>query len=158
LAQSSPQAQAATTNLFAAQAKQLGVNKCADVYAALGQGLTFGAAHAVHTETSETAPDAHVVEGVVGLTYDLPDLKGQAAGVVTAAPVGDSCEGHFVRVAPFQKSCGEVASFLPQGSVPVTDLAGVPLYNLGSGQGRALLVPSGESCIVVSVAQGSQSP
>lgn len=153
-----PQPPAAAPSLFEEQARQLGVSQCAGVYTALGEGLTFGAAHAVRTETSGAAPDPHAVEGFVGMTYDLPDMKGQAAGVVTAAPVGNGCEGQFVRVAPFQKSCEEVVSFLPPGSVPVADLEGVPLYDLGSGQGRALLVRSGGSCIVVFIVQGWQGP
>lgn len=150
-AQSAPAATAAP-NPFQDQAQQLGANRCASLFGALGQIVTLGSNYAVQADVASRAPDAHAVQGVVGMTYNLPELKGQAAGVVVAVPNGETCEGNLVRVAPFQKSCQDVLSLLPSGSKPAGELSGLPLYDLGD-QGRALLVSSGATCVVVTVAR-----
>lgn len=125
----------ATANLFQDQASKLGARQCAALYAALGQSVIQGAAFTVKTETNKEAPDAHIVQGVVGMTYNLPDLKGQAGGIVLAAPAAKGCEGYLVRVAPFQKPCAEMARSLPAGSVGEQTLSGVAQYRLGGNQG-----------------------
>ncbi|MGK6355666.1 hypothetical protein ACMGDH_10630 [Sphingomonas sp. DT-207] len=152
------QAAPSSAGMFHEQATKLGVKTCAGLYSALGGLVAQGAAHAVRTETDKRSPDTHIVQGAVGMTYDLPELKGQAAGVVIAAPRGQGCEGQFVRVAPFQKPCQQVVSYLPAGSVPVTNLSGVPLYEIGGGQGQAMLITSGASCVVVTITTGTQGP
>lgn len=143
--------------VFHEQAAKLGAQTCAGLYAALGNLVAQGSAHTVRTETSKESPDTHIVRGTVGMTYDLPDLKGQAAGVVVAAPRGKGCEGQFVRVAPFQKPCQQVVRYLPAGSVARVNLSGVPLYELGGGQGQALMIASGQSCVVVTITNGTQN-
>ena len=145
------------TRVFAEQAGKLGAQKCARLYSVLGDLVSQGADYAVRTETNKQAPDAHLVQGAVGMTYNLPDLKGQAAGLVFAAPVANGCEGHFVRIAPFQKPCEQVVKDLPAGSVGAANLSGVPVYQLGGGQGQALMIPSGASCVVVTVTPGSEA-
>lgn len=151
------QAAPAPANLFQDQAGKLGARKCAGLYAALGQGMTQGAAYTLKTETSKEAPDAHIVQGVVGMAYNLPDLKGPAGGIVLATPMPKGCEGYMVRVAPFQKPCAEVLRLLPAGSVEEQRLSGVPQYRLGGNQGQALVIPSGSTCVVVTLAGMTQS-
>jgi hypothetical protein len=146
----------ANVNLFRDQANKLGARTCANVYEALGQGLTHGAGFAVKTETNPGAPDAHIVQGVMGMTYDLPDLKGPAGGVVLAAPGAGGCEGYLVRVAPFQKPCAEVVSLLPAGSVAGQSLSGVWQYQLAGTQGQALMIPNGSTCVVVTLSGMTQ--
>ncbi len=145
------------TRVFAEQAGKLGAQKCAGLYSALGDLVSRGADYAVHTETNREAPDGHVIKGAIGMTYNLPDLKGQAAGLVFVAPMANGCEGHLVRVAPFQKPCQQVVKDLPAGSTPAANLSGVPLYQLGGGQGQALMLASGTSCVVVTFTPGSQA-
>ena len=145
-------------NPFPAEASRLGVRKCANLYSALGQTVSFGSDYAVLTQVEPSEPDAHAVQGVVGMAYSAPNYSGQAAGVVLATPVGDRCEGQLVRVAPFQRSCAETVGLLPAGSAAVGDLSGVPLYNLGENQGQALLLSSGAGCVVVSVARAAEVP
>ena len=147
-----PQAPAAS--LFKQQADQLGVRRCANLYAALGDTVAHGAVHNVQTRAEKSDADGHNVQGVVGLTYKTPSYSSQAGGIVTVSPVGDKCEGQLVRVAPFQRACSDAVALLPAGSVAVGNLAGVPLYDLGGNQGQALLVASGNTCVVVTVAQG----
>jgi hypothetical protein len=149
-----PQAPAAS--LFKQQADQLGVRRCANLYAALGETVAAGAAHNVQTRAEKSDADGHNVQGVVGLTYNTPSYSSQAAGIVTVSPVGDKCEGQLVRIAPYQRSCQQMVALLPAGSTAAGSLTGVPLYNLGGNQGQALLVPNGQTCVVVTVAQGTQ--
>ena len=142
--------------VFRDQANKVGAQSCANLYEALGQGLTRGAAFSVKTEADKTAPDAHLVQGVLGMTYDLPDLKGAAGGVVLAAPGAGGCEGYLVRVAPFQKPCAEVVSLLPAGSTAGQSLSGVWRYQLGGTQGQALMIPNGSTCVVVTLSGMTQ--
>lgn len=142
---------------FSAEASKLGVRQCANLYSALGAMVSLGSDYAVLTQAEPSAPDAHGVQGVVGMTYSGPDHNGQAAGVVLAAPVGNVCEGQVVRVAPFERPCADTVALLPPGSAPVGSLSGVPLYDLGN-QGQALLVSSGSSCVVVTVARAAEMP
>jgi hypothetical protein len=146
----------ANADVFREQANKVGARSCANLYEALGQGLTRGAAFSVKTEADKAAPDAHIVQGVLGMTYDLPDLKGSAGGVVVAAPGEGGCEGYLVRVAPFQKPCAEVVSLLPAGSTAGEALSGVWRYQLGGTQGQALMIPSGSTCVVVTLSGMTQ--
>jgi hypothetical protein len=118
--------------------------------------MTHGAAYAVKTETNKDSPDAHMVQGLVGMTYNLADLKGPAGGIVLAAPAAQGCEGYLVRVAPFQKPCSDVVRSMPAGTVEEQNLSGVPQYRLGGNQGQALMIPSGAGCVVVTVFGATQ--
>jgi hypothetical protein len=140
---------------FQQQAAQLGVRQCANLFAGLGQTVTYGSTYGVQTNANKAAPDSRGAQALIGMSYNVPGYKAQAAGVVTATPVGQTCEGQLVRVAPFQKPCPEVVAMLPKGSVEGGNLSGVPLYNLGGNQGQALLVPSGATCVVVTVVQAA---
>ncbi|MEZ2333255.1 hypothetical protein AB6802_26330 [Mesorhizobium sp. RCC_202] len=144
---------AAAKDPFQAHVAQAGVRTCANLFATLGQALTAGSTYAVQTQWDNTSPDTHAVQAVAGMSYNLPDYKMQAAGVVFASPVGQTCEGGFVRVAPFQRSCQEVAGTLPKGSLLADNLSNTMLFNLADNGGQALLVPTGNTCIVVSVAR-----
>ena len=146
----------ANVEVFREQANKVGARSCADLYEALGQGLTHGATFSVKTEADKAAPDAHLVQGVLGMTYDLPNLKGAAGGVVVAAPGEGGCEGYMVRVAPFQKPCAEVVRFLPAGSTAGQALSGVWRYQLAGNQGQALMIPSGDACVVVTLSGMTQ--
>ncbi len=137
---------------FQKQAADLGIKSCANLFAALGDSLTRGTTYASNAATQKDAPNDHAAQAVVGMRYDTPNYKGQSAGVVFTSPTKTGCEGGLVRVAPFPQSCPDVVKQLPQGSTLATTLSGTPLYNLGGNQGQALLVPSGNSCVVVTVA------
>ncbi|WP_224545682.1 hypothetical protein [Mesorhizobium sp. CA16] len=143
----------ANKNPFQAHVAQAGVRTCANLFAAMGQALTAGSTYAIQTQWDKTSPDTHAVQAVAGMSYNLPDYKTQAAGVVFASPVGQSCEGGFMRVAPFPRSCQEVVGTLPKGSLLADNLSNSMLFNLADNAGQALLVPTGNTCIVVSVAR-----
>jgi hypothetical protein len=155
-----PQAAAPATaakpaNPFQAQVGQLGVRKCANLFSALGQTVALGSDYSGQVQTEKAAPDAHGVVGVMGMTYKTAAYNSQAAGVVVATPVGTKCEGQLVRVAPFQRACKDVVALLPAGSTIASSLSGVPLYTLGGNQGQAMLIASGNACVVVTVARGA---
>ncbi|WP_139813003.1 hypothetical protein [Ensifer aridi] len=148
-----PAGTAAGETPFEKHANQAGVRTCAKVFAALGQALTLGTTYTEQTQWNTSSPDTHPVQAIAGMTYDLPDYKAQAAGVVFASPIGQGCEGGFVRVAPFQKTCQEIVQTLPKGSVLADNLSNSMLFNLANDGGQALLVPTGNACVVVSVAR-----
>lgn len=137
---------------FQNQATQLGIKSCAGLLGSLGDSLTRGAIYASNLQAQKDAVNDHAAQGVVGMKYDTPDYKGQAAGVIFTSPTKSGCEGNLVRVAPFPQACPDVVRLLPQGSTLATTLSGTPLYTLGGNQGQALLVPSGAGCVVVTVA------
>lgn len=147
---------AAKSDLFSQQAGELRANSCAGLYTALGGAAAMGSSYAVRTQANSAAPNAHSVQGLVGMTYNLPNIKGQAAALVSAAPVGNKCEGQFVRVVPFRIGCNQILRDFPKGSKLIGNLSGVPLYQLGGSGGQALTIASGETCIVVSIVQGQQ--
>jgi hypothetical protein len=147
---------AAKSDLFSEQARQLRANTCAGLYAALGNSAVEGSTYTLRTEADSGAPEARPLQGTVGMTYKLPDVKGQAAALVSAARVGDKCEGQFVRIVPFQVNCSQVLRDFPAGSKPIGNLSGVALYRLGGNGGEALTIPNGETCIVVSIVRGQQ--
>ena len=147
-----PYQQEATATPIGDQVGLLGARKCAAFFGGLGALATQGATYTVQSEVNQAAPDAHGVQGVAGMTYEIEGL-GQAATIIFAAPTEAGCEGNLVRVAPFQKTCEEVLALLPPGTVRVGDLSGVPLYH--SNQDRILLVSSGPSCVVITASQAS---
>lgn len=149
-------APARSVDLFMRQANSLHANTCAPLYATLGKLAVVGTSYSLRTQADRAAPGAQGMQGTAGMTYDLPDLKGQAAALVSAAPVGNRCEGQFVRVVPFQVSCAEAFRSFPNGSKPIGTLSGVPLYDLGSNRGQAMMITSGATCVVVSIVQGQQ--
>lgn len=155
-ASAAPDSAPNSAKVFTDQAGKFGAQKCAGLYSALGDLVSRGAAYSVRTEANREAPDAHIIQGAVGMTYNLPELKGQAAGMVFAAPVAQGCEGQLVRVAPLQRSCQQVIKELPAGSAATANLSGVPLYQLGGNRGQVLMIASGAGCVVVTVNMASQ--
>lgn len=145
------QAPPPSSSLFSQHAQQAGVKACASVYPALGAMVTGASAYVVASSWNTGAPDAHPVQGLVGVMIDAPQYRGPAAGVVLAAPTADGCAGGAVRIVPFPQSCAEVAKQLPAGSRLVRDLSGTPLYDIGGDQGQVMLLDGQKSCIAISV-------
>jgi hypothetical protein len=138
---------------FAQHIAQAGIKQCAAAFPALGDILTQGATYAVETAWNPQNPDAHAVQGLVGLSYASQGYQGKAAGIVYAAPSASGCAGQMVRVAPFAQSCADLAKTLPEGTTLAQSLADTPLYNLGDGAGQAMLLSVGQSCVAVSIAR-----
>ncbi|RWP77858.1 MAG: hypothetical protein E5W26_13535 [Mesorhizobium sp.] len=141
---------------FLEHVKQAGVQACSTVYPALGQILTNGTKYSVKSLWNDQAADKHAIQAFVGMDYASERYSGPAAGIVFASPTATGCEGAMVRVAPFASPCADVASILPQGSKITDHLAQVEVYELGGNAGEALLLPTGKSCVVISLASAAK--
>ncbi|MER9306821.1 hypothetical protein NKJ06_30665 [Mesorhizobium sp. M0293] len=141
---------------FLEHVKQAGVQACSTIFPVLGQVLTTGAKYSVKSLWNDQAADKHAVQALVGMDYATEKYSGPAAGVVFASPTASGCEGAMVRVAPFASPCSEIPSVLPQGSKITDHLGQVEVYELGGNSGEALLLPTGNSCVVISIASASK--
>lgn len=141
---------------FLQHAKEAGLQTCSTLFPALGALLTNGSQYNVQSAWNTRAPNEHAIQAFVGMDYASESYKGSAAGIVFAAPSGSACEGAMIRVAPFATSCSNIPSLLPQGSVLANTLGQVAVYSLANNNGSAMLLPSGNSCVVISVASASK--
>ena len=141
---------------FLQHAKQAGLETCSKVFPALGELLTSGSQYQIQSFWNSEKPDEHAVQALVGMDYKNGSYTGTAAGVVFAAPTDSACEGSIVRVAPLARPCSDVPAILPEGSKLANNLGSVALYSLANNGGDALLVPAGNTCIIVSVASAVQ--
>ncbi|TPK68328.1 MULTISPECIES: hypothetical protein [unclassified Mesorhizobium] len=141
---------------FLEHVKQAGVQACSTIFPVLGQVLTTGSKYSVKSLWNDQAADKHAVQALVGMDYSTEKYSGPAAGVVFASPTASGCEGAMVRVAPFASPCSEIPSVLPQGSKITDHLGQVEVYELGGNSGEALLLPTGNSCVVISIASASK--
>ena len=140
---------------FLQHAKQAGLQSCSTIFPVLGALLTNGTQYNVQSIWNSEAADKHAVQALVGMNYATQGYSGPAAGVVVAAPVASGCEGSMVRVAPFTASCPEISAKFPTGSKLVNNLGQVSVYELADNGGNAMLLPTGNSCVVISVASAA---
>jgi hypothetical protein len=145
-----------TDTPFQQHAKQAQLRTCSTVFPALGALLTNGAQYSVQSIWNAETPDKHAIQAFAGMNYQSDDYRGPAAGIVYAAPVAGACEGAMIRVAPVNSKCVDVPAILPPGSKLANTLGEVTVYSLGKDNGDALLLPSGDSCIVISVASAAE--
>jgi len=138
---------------FLEHAKQAGIKACGTVFPVLGQLLANGSQYNVQTQWHNAEPDKHTMQALVGMNYATAAYSGPAAGIVFTSPIGTACEGAMVRIAPFPKKCADVPPILPVGSTQANALGQIPVYNLPDKGGQVLLLPSDQSCIIISVAQ-----
>lgn len=141
---------------FLQHVKQAGVQACSTVFPVLGQLLTTGTKYSVKSLWNDQAADKHAVQAFVGMDYATDRYSGPAAGVVFASPTASGCEGAMVRVAPFASPCADIPSVFPQGSKITDHLGQVEVYELGGNTGEALLLPTGNTCVVISIASAAK--
>ncbi|MDL2400929.1 hypothetical protein [Rhizobium mayense] len=147
--------QALADTPFLQHAKRAGLQSCSTVFPVLGELLTNGTQYNVQSKWNSDAADKHAVEALVGMNYASQGYSGPAAGIVFAAPVAAGCEGAMVRVAPFVAPCTDIPAKFPNGSKLVNNLGQISVYELGNGGGNAMLLPTGNSCVVISVASAA---
>lgn len=140
---------------FLQHSQQAGLTSCSNVFPTLGQLLTNGATYSVQSTWNDEAADKHVVQALVGMDYATGGYSGPAAGVVFAAPISPACEGAMVRVAPFAAKCADIPAMLPKGSKLASNLGSISVYELANEGGNAMLLPTGDSCVVISVASAT---
>lgn len=147
--------QALADTPFLQHAKQAGLQSCSTIFPLLGELLTNGTTYSVQSIWNNEAADKHVVQALVGMNYAVEGYNSPAAGVVFAAPTASACEGTLVRVAPFSAPCADVPAMLPKGSKLANNLGQISIYELAAGAGNAMLLPTGNSCVVISVASAT---
>jgi hypothetical protein len=147
--------QALADTPFLQHVKQAGLQSCSNVFPTLGQLLTNGTTYSVQSIWNNEAPDKHVIQALVGMDYATEGYTGSAAGVVFAAPTLSVCEGTMVRVAPFAARCSDIPAMLPKGSKLSNNLGQISIYELAAGGGNAMLLPTGNNCVVISVASAT---
>jgi len=135
---------------------QAGIKSCGTVFPILGQLLANGAEYNAQSQWHSTEPDKHVVQALVGMNYATSAYSGPAVGFVFASPTGSACEGSMVRIAPFPQKCAEIPTTLPPGSTLANTLGRIPVYNIANQGGQVLLLPSDQSCIVISIASAAE--
>lgn len=140
---------------FLQHAKQAGLQSCSTVFPVLGELLTNGTQYNVQSVWNNEAADKHAVQALVGMSYATQGYSGPAAGIVFAAPLASGCEGAMVRVAPFTASCPDISTKFPNGSKLVNNLGPIGVYELGNDGGDAMLLPTGNGCVVISVASAA---
>ncbi len=140
---------------FLQHAKQAGLQSCSTVFPVLGELLTSGTTYSVQSIWNNEAADKHVVQALVGMNYAAEGYNGPAAGVVFAAPTASACEGAMVRVAPFAATCADIPAMFPEGSKLANNLGQISVYELANNGGNAMLLPTGNNCIVISVASAA---
>ncbi|MBB3609421.1 hypothetical protein [Rhizobium sp. BK602] len=140
---------------FLQHAKQAGLQSCSTVFPVLGELLTNGTQYNVQSVWNNEAADKHAVQALVGMNYATQGYSGPAAGIVFAAPLASGCEGAMVRVAPFTASCPDISTRFPNGSKLVNNLGPIGVYELGNDGGNAMLLPTGNGCVVISVASAA---
>lgn len=147
--------QALADTPFLQHAKQAGLQSCSTVFPALGELLTNGTQYNVQSVWNNGAADKHAVQALVGMNYATQGYSGPAAGIVFAAPIASGCEGSMVRVAPFTASCTDISAKFSNGTKLINTLGQVGVYELGNNGGNAMLLPSGNGCVVISVASAA---
>ncbi|MGO4566491.1 hypothetical protein AB4Z52_15745 [Rhizobium sp. 2YAF20] len=147
--------QALADTPFRQHAKQAGLQSCSTVFPVLGELLTNGTQYNVQSVWNGGAADKHAVQALVGMNYATQGYSGPAAGVVFAAPIASGCEGAMVRVAPFTASCADIPVKFPSGSKLTNNLGQISVYELGNDGGNAMLLPTGNGCVVISVASAA---
>ncbi len=136
---------------FMVQAEKSGLKTCKNLFETLGQALSANTEYSTISQWNKDDPNGHAVQSLVGLKYDTPSYKALAAGVVLVAPVGETCEGGMIRVAPYAQDCAAVAKMLPSESAATANLRDVNVFDLSTG-GQALLIPMQAGCIAITVA------
>jgi hypothetical protein len=147
--------QALAETPFRQHAKQAGLQSCSTVFPVLGELLTSGTQYNVQSVWNGGAADKHAVQALVGMNYATQGYSGPAAGVVFAAPIASGCEGAMVRVAPFAAACTDIPAKFPNGSKLTNNLGPISVYELGNESGNAMLLPTGNGCVVISVASAA---
>jgi hypothetical protein len=132
---------------FEEKVKESGIKTCAKGVVGLGQAVVPPQSEfaAVFQWNKEKA-DGHAIQSLIGIRTKDENI----AGVLFASPVAGACEGQFVRVTPVAGNCVAVAQGLNPKSALVAKLGHISVV-LMPEQTQVMLIPAGDSCVVVLV-------
>lgn len=142
-------APAQPATVFEEHARQAKMTTCAQVFAGLGRALAADSTYTAQTQWDTKTANAHSVQSLVALSGGGNNPGARAAGVVFAAPLGQTCEGTLVRVTPTEASCQALAADLLKINGQKGALGELELVALPNGA-QVMLVPFGNACIAVS--------
>jgi hypothetical protein len=144
--------------LYAQHALQAGAQTCAAIVNHLGN-IAADTDYGVQSVWNREEPNQHMFWQLLGMHYKGRPGLDKASSILIAAPVTpQSCEGVLVQVIPSSRSCDAIEESLSkEGGKPVDILAGV--HNMLSVRGeRVMLLPSGRSCVIVSMTGAQSQP
>ncbi|MFC7399958.1 hypothetical protein ACFQU1_22400 [Chelatococcus sp. GCM10030263] len=147
-------AQAQPETVFDEHARQGNIKTCAKVFGVLGRLLAADSTFTAQTQWESASGDSHSVQSIVALNGGSGNPTQQAAGVVFAAPIGQTCEGTLVRVTPTNSNCQAVAADLGKMNGKGASLGNLGVINMENGT-QVMLVPFGNACIAVSTLRAS---
>jgi hypothetical protein len=141
-------------SVFDQHAAQGNIKTCAKVFGVLGRLAAADSQYTAQTQWDSNAGNDHSVQSLVALQGGAGNPAQQAAGVVFAAPIGQSCEGTLVRVTPTNNTCQAVAAEL--GKLPGKDgtLGNLNVMTMNNGM-QIMLVPFGDGCVAVTTLRAS---
>lgn len=138
-----------TPTQFEKHAAEANMGHCSRLFAMLGQSVVGNSAYAAQSKWNKQAAQNHLVESLVSITENQTSESAiHAAGIVFTAPVGNSCEGTFVRVTPIKKTCQMIAESLIQLHAKSEMLGENQLMTMPN-EARVMLVSFDNSCIAV---------
>jgi hypothetical protein len=144
--------------LYAQHALQAGAQTCAPIVNHLGN-IAADTDYGVQSVWNREEPNQHMFWQLLGMQYKGRPGLDKASSILIAAPVTpQSCEGVLVQVIPSSRSCDAIEQSLSkEGGKPVDILGGV--HNMLSVRGeRVMLLPSGRSCVIVSMTGAQSQP
>lgn len=155
VAQSQPAAQpshaAQRQTVFDEHIRQSKIATCAGTFSALGREMSEGFFHTVRTQWDAKAGNEHAIQSLVAL-MPRPGMPTQQpdAGILFAAPVGSSCEGHLVRVTPVATTCRDIAAQLASSKGQNSPVGDLTVWTMLNGA-QVMLLPFDKACVTVTV-------
>ena len=131
-------------------ARSAQITTCMDKIVALS-GRVIDRPHQAVSSWVQAAPNDHVFQSIVGLTYPNKGAPNGAA-IVLAAPLGTAkCEGETVQIYPTTSSCTAVQATLVKNGRTLTTLQSLPLLETKDGNRNLLMPTAGGGCVIVSI-------
>ncbi|MCL2716510.1 MAG: hypothetical protein FWD68_18580 [Alphaproteobacteria bacterium] len=150
-----PQTTAETGSVFDDHIRQGKIVTCARTFGALGRRISANSAYTAQSEWDSRASNDHSIQALVALTPPPNAPTHQPdAGIVFAAPVGSSCEGHLMRVTPVSENCADIAAKLAKSQGQNSMLGDLSVSAMPNGS-QVMLIPFEKSCIAVTVLRGT---
>jgi len=135
--------------------RQSRIVRCARMFGALGRQVSANSAYTAQSAWDSGSGNDHSIQSLISLVPppNAPTRQLEA-GIVFAAPVGSSCEGHLTRVTPVAENCGEVAARLVTSQGQNSVLGDLSVLAMPNGA-EVMLIPFNQSCIAVTVLRGT---
>lgn len=149
-AQPQPAAQSQPQTVFDEHIRQGNIVRCAKTFGVLGHMISDNFSYTAQSQWDAKAGNDHAIQSLVALKPPNAPTPQPNAGIVFAAPVGSSCEGHLVQVSPVSQSCADVAATLAKSKGQNSALGDLSVSAMPNGS-QVMLIPFEKACITVTV-------